>query len=282
MTDIACHGRTAAELAGMIDRREIGCEELLNLYLERVERFNPKLNAIIVLDADGARERAREADAALARGDRWGPLHGVPMTIKESYNVAGTPTTWGNPALRDNIATEDALSVQRLKAAGVVLFGKTNVPLGLADFQSYNDIYGTTNNPWNTDRIPGGSSGGSAAALAAGITGFESGRGTVEPLPRTGGAVQSKAERNHRARRRRGPRTRPGGGCGPSQGRQMGAAARRADDDQGVLQRRGTRPPGGTPPCGTTSRRRTRPTSADRSAIRPTTAACSDTSRLGG
>ena len=173
MTDIAF--RTAAELAGMIDRREVGSEELLDLYLDRVERFNPKLNAIIVLDAEGARARAREADAALARGDRWGPLHGVPMTIKESYNVAGTPTTWGNPAMRDNIAAEDALAVQRLKAAGVVLFGKTNVPLGLADFQSYNEIYGTTNNPWNTDRIPGGSSGGSAAALAAGITGFESG-----------------------------------------------------------------------------------------------------------
>lgn len=167
--------RTASELAGMIQRREVGCEELLDHYLDRVERFNPTLNAIVVLDADGARERAREADAALARGEVWGPLHGVPMTIKESYNVAGTPTTWGMPDLSNNIAAEDALSVQRLKAAGVVLFGKTNVPLGLADFQSYNEIYGTTSNPWDTDRIPGGSSGGSAAALAAGMTGFESG-----------------------------------------------------------------------------------------------------------
>ena len=173
MSEIAF--QTAAELAGMIQRREIGCEELLDHYLDRVERFNPTLNAIIVLDADGARERAREADSALARGEVWGPLHGVPMTIKESYDVAGTPTTWGFPALENNIAAADALSVQRLKAAGVVLFGKTNVPLGLADFQSYNDIYGTTSNPWNTDRIPGGSSGGSAAALAAGMTGFESG-----------------------------------------------------------------------------------------------------------
>ena len=159
----------------MIQRREVGCEELLDHYLDRVERFNPTLNAIVVLDADGARERARAADAALARGEVWGPLHGVPMTIKESYNVAGTPTTWGMPDLSNNIAAEDALSVQRLKAAGVVLFGKTNVPLGLADFQSYNEIYGTTSNPWDTDRIPGGSSGGSAAALAAGMTGFESG-----------------------------------------------------------------------------------------------------------
>ena len=173
MTEIAF--RTASELAGMIQRREIGCEELLDHYLDRVERFNPTLNAIVVLDADGARERAREADAALARGEVWGPLHGVPMTIKESYNVAGTPTTWGFPDLEKNIAAEDALSVQRLKSAGVVLFGKTNVPLGLADFQSYNDVYGTTSNPWDTDRIPGGSSGGSAAALAAGMTGFESG-----------------------------------------------------------------------------------------------------------
>ncbi len=173
MSDIAF--KTASQLADMIERRDIGCEELLDLYLKRVDRFNPTLNAIIVLDAERARERAREADSALAQGERWGPLHGVPMTIKESYNVAGTPTTWGDPQMKNNIADEDALSVQRLKAAGVVLFGKTNVPLGLADFQSYNAIYGTTNNPWDPKRIPGGSSGGSAAALASGMTGFESG-----------------------------------------------------------------------------------------------------------
>ncbi|MCS5634884.1 MAG: amidase [Myxococcota bacterium] len=173
MTELAF--QSATELASLIKAGKIGCLELLEYFLARVERFNPALNAIVVLDTERARQRAREADEALARGEIWGPLHGVPMTIKESYNVAGTPTTNGRPEMKDNIAPEDALSVQRLKAAGVVLFGKTNVPLNLADFQSYNDVYGTTNNPWNPERIPGGSSGGSAAALAAGLTGFDSG-----------------------------------------------------------------------------------------------------------
>jgi len=104
-----------------------------------------------------------------------GPLHGVPMTIKESYQFAGAPTTWGLTEMKDNIASVDALAVQRLAAAGANVFGKTNVPVRLADFQSYNPVYGTTNNPWNTERTPGGSSGGSAAALAAGLTGLEIG-----------------------------------------------------------------------------------------------------------
>lgn len=167
--------KSAVELAALIREGEVGCLELLEYFLERGERFGPGINAIVVLDAERARTRAREADEALARGENWGPLHGVPMTIKESYNVAGTPTTNGRPEMKDNIAPADALAVERLKAAGVVLFGKSNVPLNLADFQSYNEIYGTTNNPWNPERIPGGSSGGSAAALAAGLTGFEAG-----------------------------------------------------------------------------------------------------------
>ena len=102
-------------------------------------------------------------------------MHGVPMTVKESYNVSGTPTTFGNPALKDNVTKTDAESIKKLKQAGANIFGKTNVPLGLADFQSYNDIYGTTNNPYDLERIPGGSSGGSAAALSAGLTGLETG-----------------------------------------------------------------------------------------------------------
>ena len=173
MSDIAF--KSAVELAQLIKQREIGSRELLEHYLERVQRYNPQLNAIIALDEDRARARAQEADAALARGEDWGPLHGVPMTCKESYDVEGLPTTFGIPEFKDNIASSDALSIQRLKAAGAVVFGKTNVPLRLADFQSYNAIYGTTNNPWNVERIPGGSSGGSAAALAAGLTGFEIG-----------------------------------------------------------------------------------------------------------
>ena len=145
--------RTAKQLAAAIRSKKIGCLELLELYLKRVEAHNPKLNAIIATDLDGARKRARAADAALERGKPWGPLHGVPMTIKESYDVAGLPTTWGDPALRASVAAGDALSVTRLRAAGVNLFGKTNVPLMLADYQSYNDIYGTTNNPWDLSLI---------------------------------------------------------------------------------------------------------------------------------
>ncbi|MGE3898992.1 MAG: amidase [Variibacter sp.] len=165
----------AKKLAAHLRTRKIGCLELLDHYLDRVERYNPGLNAIVATDIPGARKRAKAADRALAKGDVWGPLHGVPMTIKESYDVVGLPTTWGDPKLKNNIAQKNALAVQRMMDAGVVLFGKTNVPLMLADWQSYNAIYGTTNNPWDVSRSPGGSSGGSGAALAAGLTGIESG-----------------------------------------------------------------------------------------------------------
>src|SRR5437867_5887058 len=133
----------------------------------------PTLNAIISTYLDSARKRARAADWALARKKPWGPLHGVPMTIKESYNVVGMPTTWGVPEMKNNFPKTNAVTVDRLLAAGVTLFGKTNVPIHLADYQSYNAIYGVTNNPWDLSRTPGGSSGGSAAALAAGLTGLE-------------------------------------------------------------------------------------------------------------
>jgi amidase len=167
--------RSARQLAADIKKKKIGCLELLDLYLSRVEKHDGALNAVVVRDFDRARTRARAADRALARRAAWGPLHGVPMTIKESYDVAGLPTTWGVPAYKDRIATKNAAVVDRMLAAGVVLFGKTNVPLYLADWQSFNAIYGTTNNPWDVSRAPGGSSGGSAAALAAGLTGLEAG-----------------------------------------------------------------------------------------------------------
>lgn len=173
MSDIAF--LSATELARRIAAGEISSEALLRTYLDRVDQYNGDLNALVVDVRDQALAQAREADAAQARGESLGPLHGVPMTIKESYNLAGTPTTWGNPEWRDNIATEDAVPVRKLKEAGAIVFGKTNVPLRLADFQSYNDVYGTTNNPYDHDRVPGGSSGGSAAALAAGLTGLETG-----------------------------------------------------------------------------------------------------------
>jgi amidase len=167
--------RSAKHLASLIRRKKIGCLELLELYLKRMERYNSRINAIIFTDVEKARQRARQADRALVEGEIWGPLHGVPMTIKESYNVVGMPTTWGVPQYKDNFPQKNAIAVDRFLSAGVTLFGKTNVPLYLADWQSFNDIYGTTNNPWDMTRVPGGSSGGSAAALAAGLTGIEAG-----------------------------------------------------------------------------------------------------------
>jgi amidase len=169
------HYKSAAQLAALIRKKKIGCLELLDHFLARVEKYNPQLNAIIWMNADKARKRAKAADAALKKGKRFGPLHGVPMTIKESYQVAGSPTTWGSPSMKDNIPDTTAVSAQRMIDAGVTLFGKTNVPIMLADWQSYNAVYGVTRNPWDLDRTPGGSSGGSSAALAAGLTGIDAG-----------------------------------------------------------------------------------------------------------
>ena len=166
---------SATDLVRLIKTRQISSSELLEHYFKRIDVHNAPINAVIAQNRDEARKAAKAADAALARGEDLGPLHGVPMTVKESYDVAGYKTTWGVPEMKDNLAREDALSIQRLKRAGAVIFGKTNVPLRLADFQSYNDIYGTTNNPWDKGRTPGGSSGGSAAALAAGLCGLETG-----------------------------------------------------------------------------------------------------------
>ena len=167
--------RSAVALVREIKSGRITARELLESYLTRLDRFNPAINAVVVQQREKARQRADAADAALAQGDDWGPLHGLPMTVKESYNVAGLPTTFGLPAMKDNIARDDALSVSKLVQAGANVFGKTNVPVDLADFQSYNPVYGTTHNPWDVTRTPGGSSGGAAAALAAGLTGLEMG-----------------------------------------------------------------------------------------------------------
>jgi amidase len=130
--------------------------------------LDKQLNAVVVRDFEGAREAARAADIVLAKGERRSLL-GIPFTVKEAINVAGLPTTWGFPEFKNFVPKADALIVSRAKRAGAVLIGKTNVPLGLGDFQSYNDIYGTTSNPWDLGRSPGGSSGESAAALAAGF-----------------------------------------------------------------------------------------------------------------
>jgi hypothetical protein len=154
MTEL--HYLSATRLAALIRSRKIGCLELLEHFLARVERHNPAINAIVWMDAKAARKQARAADAALARGERRGPLHGLPMTVKEAYDIAGAPSTHGRPQWRDNIATGDSWVVSRLKAAGAVIFGKTNLPFAMADWQSFNEIHGTTRNPWNTDRVPGG------------------------------------------------------------------------------------------------------------------------------
>ena len=173
MTDIAFD--SASALAAAIAARRIGSRELLEHYLARVERHNPALNAIVTLDVERARDRAAAADAALARGESWGPLHGLPMTIKDSIEVGGLRTTSGSPLLAQYVSRTDAPTVARLRAAGAVIFGKTNLPVFAGDVQSYNPVFGTTNNPWDLTRTPGGSSGGAAAALAAGLTGLELG-----------------------------------------------------------------------------------------------------------
>ena len=167
--------QSAKQLASAIKRKKIGAVELLDLYVSRMEKYNPTINAIVTTDLSAARKRAKAADAMLAKGKALGPLHGVPMTIKESFDAVGMPTTWGVPELANNKPKANAIAVDRFLAAGANLFGKTNVPIYLADWQSYNAIYGTTNNPWDVTRTPGGSSGGSSAALAAGLTGLEAG-----------------------------------------------------------------------------------------------------------
>lgn len=166
---------SALEHARRIAKQEISSVELTQLYIDRIKRFDGGVNAVVVHTFERALEDAAAADAATSRGKSFGPLHGVPMTIKESYVMQDTPSTWGREAFRDNISNTDGLTVKRFRGAGAVFLGKTNVPVDLADFQSYNSIYGTTNNPWNLQHVPGGSSGGSGASLAAGLSVLEAG-----------------------------------------------------------------------------------------------------------
>jgi amidase len=166
---------STTQLATAIRAGHISASEVLEAHLEQIATHNPTLNAIITLDAEQARKQAREADEALARGEIWGPLHGVPFTLKDAHATAGMRTTTGFPPLADYVPQEDSTVTARLKAAGGILIGKTNVPVMLADFQSTNPIFGRTRNPWNSERTPGGSSGGAAAALASGMIPFEIG-----------------------------------------------------------------------------------------------------------
>ena len=165
---------SAADLVAGLATRQVSSLELVDASIKRIETYDPRINAVVARDFERARAAARDADAALARGERR-PLLGLPMTVKECFNVSGLPTTWGLAGAKGWQPAEDALTVERLKTAGAIILGKTNVPLMLGDVQSYNEVYGTTNNPWDTRRTPGGSSGGSAAALAAGYVALELG-----------------------------------------------------------------------------------------------------------
>ncbi|WKA26566.1 amidase [Bradyrhizobium roseum] len=166
--------RSVAELRGLLDSYKISATELLDQAIKRIEVQDARINAMVVRDFERARLSAAAADRALAQGERK-PLLGIPVSVKESFNVGGLPTTWGLPMGRDWRAAEDAVAVARLKAAGAVVVGKTNLAIAIADWQSYNTIYNATNNPWDPARTPGGSSGGSAAALAAGYVALELG-----------------------------------------------------------------------------------------------------------
>ncbi|MGY3682083.1 amidase [Streptomyces sp. TE33382] len=177
MTDLTF--RSASQLAAAVAAKEVSSVELLDHYLARVEKFGPQVNAVVAQDEEGARTAALEADRAVSRGEQLGRLHGVPVTIKDSLEVAGMRTTGGSTRWGHHVSTNDAESVARLKSAGAIVFGKSNMPPDARDWQTYNEVYGTTNNPWDTTRGPGGSSGGSAAALAAGLTGLELGGDTA-------------------------------------------------------------------------------------------------------
>jgi amidase len=171
---------SAAEAAEMIGRREVSSRELTELLLARVDAVNGPLNAVVELRRKAALREASAADEVIARRGRPRPLHGVPITVKEAFNVAGLHTSWGNPAFREFMTDRDATVVARLKQAGAIVVGKTNVAFMLGDFaQTHNDLYGTTRNPWETTRTPGGSSGGAAAAVAAGMAFLEYGSDLV-------------------------------------------------------------------------------------------------------
>lgn len=166
--------QSAAELVAALANKKISSVELLEQTIARIEHIDKKINAVVVKDFDRAHTAAKEADKAIARGEKK-LLLGLPITVKESFNVAGLPTTWGNTQYKNWRPNDDALLIARLKAAGAIIIGKTNVAPMLHDWQSYNDVYGTTNNPWNIHVTPGGSSGGSAAALACGFVSLEVG-----------------------------------------------------------------------------------------------------------
>lgn len=166
---------TASEALSALRAGDISSEALLDAQLVRVKEFNRDVNAVVALDVDRARARAKEADAALARGESWGPLHGLPITIKDLYATEGLVTTSGFVPFKDFVPDADSAGVAALKDAGAIVYGKTNAPQFGADYQTYNDIYGLSRNPWDLERTCGGSSGGSAVSVASGMSLLELG-----------------------------------------------------------------------------------------------------------
>jgi len=157
----------AYRLAGKIRSGEITAVQALEAYLHQISLYNPEINAIVTLDAEGARQRAREADEALERGEVWGPLHGVPITIKDNYATSSIRTTNSYPGLADYVPDFNATVVEKMLQSGVVIIGKTNLPQLGMDYQTNSPVFGVTNNPWDLSRTPGGSTGGGAAAVAS-------------------------------------------------------------------------------------------------------------------
>jgi amidase len=168
MTDLSF--APAHQLAQMIRDRQVSSLEVVEAYLTKISRHNPQLNAICTLDAENARTRAKSADLALASGENWGRLHGVPITVKDIFETAGLRTTAGYIPLKDYIPPQDATIIARLKAAGAIVLGKSNMAELAGDYQSTNSLFPRVNNPWNLAYTAGGSSGGSAAAVAAGLS----------------------------------------------------------------------------------------------------------------
>jgi amidase len=159
-------GRTASDLARRIAGRELSSQQVVRAFIARIHQVDAAYGAIVLLDAEGALKRAAEADAALARGESWGPLHGVPVTLKDSYSTRGLRTTAGDASLAEYVPTEDAVAVTLLRRAGAIVLAKTNLATLAMDMQTTNALFGTTRNPWNSARTAGGSSGGCATAVA--------------------------------------------------------------------------------------------------------------------
>ncbi|MBC8346291.1 MAG: amidase [Candidatus Marinimicrobia bacterium] len=167
--------KSATQILASIRKGDLSSVEVLTEHLNRIDQINPNINAVVQLDVDRAMKRAKIADEATAKGESWGPLHGLPITVKDAFEVEGIISTGGAPVWKDYIPKANAEAVEKLVDAGAIIFGKTNVPLFSGDVQAFNDIYGTTNNPWDITKTSGGSSGGAAAAVASGMSPVELG-----------------------------------------------------------------------------------------------------------